>query len=509
VKRLHFFLLLAGFTIASASAADGRVISSQDFKHYVDSFNASDPEKVVNLIPNAKAWDWMVQNVPMFECPDPAIEEMYYFRWWTYRKHIRQMDDFIALSEFLARKPVTSAVGHHLLEGRWIQDKEYLDQDLLYWLRGTGGKPRDTHNYSSWTIWAAYQRYLVNGDRAFIVSMLDDFVRDYGQWEKDHLGDDGLYWQLETRDAMEDSINGDRKAKGRRPSVNSYMYGNAIAIAAVARLAGKPEIAAIYSAKAAAIKKLVQEKLWDPQAQFFKIRWENGQISNAREEIGFIPWYFELPDSGYESAWEQLSDEHGFWAPFGITTAERRDPRFRTHGSGHSCEWDGPVWPFATSQTLTALANVLNEYPNPYVTKQIYFQALQTYVKSQRLDGKPYIGEYLDEKTGQWLRTDLERGRYYNHSTFCDLVISGLVGLRPREDQTVIVNPLAPAEKWDWFCLDNVRYHGRTLSIIWDRTGGKFNHGAGLSVLADGRLIAHADTLQRVEGDLGKVSNSN
>jgi hypothetical protein len=129
-------------------------------------------------------------------------------------------------------------------------------------------------------------------------------------------------------------------------------------------------------------------------------------------------------------------------------------------------------------------------------------QALQTYAKSQELDGKPYIGEYLDEKTGHWLRTDLERGRFYNHSTFCDLVISGLVGLRPRADQTVIVNPLAPADQWDWFCLDNVTYHGHTLSIIWDRTGKKFNQGSGLNALCDGRVIAHSDTLQKVQGEI-------
>jgi hypothetical protein len=502
MNRFRVFVTLVCLAFATASAPADRIIDLDSVRHYVDSFAADDPEKVVNLIPNAKAWDWMTQNVPMFVCPDSRIEEIYYFRWWTYRKHIRQMDDYIALSEFLARKPVSSAVGHHIMEGRWIKDTHYLDQDLLYWLHGTAGKPHDTHNYSSWAVWAAYQRYLVNGDKTFIVSMLDDFTRDYDQWEKDHMTDTGLYWQQETRDAMEDSINGDRKAKGRRPSINSYMYGNAMAIAAVADLAGKPDIAKVYSAKAAALKKLVQDDLWDPQAQFFKIRWENGQISNAREEIGFIPWYFELPDAGYEAAWAQLSDEHGFWAPFGITTAERRDPRFRTHGSGHSCEWDGPVWPFATSQTLTALANVLNDYPNTFVTKDIYLQALQTYAKSQELDGKPYIGEYLDEKTGHWLRTDLERGRFYNHSTFCDLVISGLVGLRPRADQTVIVNPLAPADQWDWFCLDNVTYHGHTLSIIWDRTGKKFNQGSGLNALCDGRVIAHSDTLQKVQGEI-------
>ena len=74
-----------------------------------------------------------------------------------------------------------------------------------------------------------------------------------------------------------------------------------------------------------------------------------------------------------------------------------------------------------------------------------------------------HIGEYLDEVTGYWLKGDQERSRYYNHSTFNDLMITGLIGLRPRMDNTVEVNPLIPEGKWDYFCLDNVLYHGRNL----------------------------------------------
>ena len=425
-RRLGLLLFVTAAVWASAAWA-------ADFKHYVDRFNSMENENVMNLIPNSQSWDWIRQNVPLFECPDKDIEEIYYYRWWTYRKHIKQMPDYIAVTEFLTYKnPVSSAVGHHICEGRWIHDNRCLDDDLLYWLRGTDGKPNDSHKYSSWTAWSAYQRYLVNQDKAFLVGMLDDFIRDYQGWENARRAADGTYWQFEAQDAMEDSINGARKKQGCRPSISSYMYGNAFAIAETAALAGKPDLATAYRAKAAEIKQAVQTRLWDDKARFFKVRWlEDGAFSDAREAIGFIPWYFELPDRGYEDAWLQLIDPAGFAAPFGITTAERRHPKFRTHGSGHSCEWDGPVWPFATSQTLVALANLLNDYPQTGVTKEHYFEALKTYVKCQHRNGKPYIGEYLDEKNGDWLKGDNERSRYYNHSTFCDLVITGLAGLRP------------------------------------------------------------------------------
>lgn len=93
----------------------------------------------------------------------------------------------------------------------------------------------------------------------------------------------------------------------------------------------------------------------------------------------------------------------------------------------------------------------------------------------------------------------MERGKDYNHSTFCDLVISGLIGLRPRADETVEVNPLVQAA-WDYFCLDDISYHGRTLTILWDRTGERYGKGKGLRVFAGGKEIAASEKLVRITG---------
>ncbi len=508
-----FVLFVSSWFSPSLFAQEARIINPASMKHYIDTFNAQEPEPVVNLIPNAKVWDWMQANVPFFDSPDAGLDEMYYFRWWSYRKHIKHItaSEYICLTEFLPwENPVSSAVGHHVMEGRWMHDNTIIDQDLLYWLRGNGGgdgKQFDTHRFSSWTIWSAYQRYLVNNDKTFITGMLDDFIRDYKEWERTSLAPNGLYFRKEAADAMEESINGSRQADFRRPTITSYMYGNALAIAAIARLAGKPDLAKDYDAKAAAIKKAEQDILWDKDAQFFKQQWPDGYLSSFREEIGFVPWYFELPDKskGYEVAWAQIKDDAGFNAPFGLTTAERRAPGFRTHGSGHSCEWDGAVWPFSTSQTLVAMANVLNDYPQTVITKDDYLKQLQAYAKSQHMDGKAYIGEYLDENTGEWLRTDKERGRSYNHSTFCDLIISGLVGVHPQEGDSIEVRPLVPASaNWDWFCLDNLLYHGQSLSIVWDKTGQKYNKGAGFTIFNGTTILAHADQLAPLTAALHK-----
>lgn len=482
----------------------GFVLQCASFKHYVDYFNKMEEENIKQAIPNDSSWQWMIQNVPLFECPQKDFEEMFYYRWWTLRKHIKKTEQGFVFTEFLVHRSyadkynlISSALGHHIYEARWLHDQKYLDDYIHIWYRGNEGKPMNKLRfYSSWNMDAIYKRYLVNKDYHFVADIFPDLETDFAAWEHEKKLPSGLYWQYDVRDAMEESISGGRKEKNARCSINSYMYGNAKALAFIEDLAGTKDMSLVYRSKADSIKQLVQSKLWNKKEEFFEVLKEVDTLANVKEEIGFIPWYFNLPDSTYNIAWENLMNRNVFLAPFGITTADRSHPQFRTHGCCN-CEWDGAVWPFAISQTLTAMANLLNAYKQNMVTKSDYFDLLQTYIKSQHNEGKPYIGEYLDEKTGRWLKGE-ERSRYYNHSTFNDLVITGLVGLRPRADDIIEVNPLLPDNTWEWFCLDNVLYHGKIVTIIWDKGGGKYKKGKGLSVWVDGKKIAGSFKLEKL-----------
>lgn len=502
------FLCIA-FGIASASATDPKrdfhVLDPRQFAHHIERFNSMEHENITNFISNAESWPWLQRNIPLFECPDADVEEIYYFRWWSFRKHLKQTPDGFVFTEFLvprsyagAYNTISCAVGHHIAEGRWLRDSRYLDDYIRFWFRGNEGKPQPhLHAFSSWIPAAVLDRYWVNGDRQFVLNLLDDLISDYYRWETERKLPMGLFWQYDVRDGMEESISGARRKQQARPTINSYMFGNACAIAAIARMAGRDNVAVEFEEKAAELKRLTQSVLWDGAAEFFKVQHEDGTLADVREAIGFIPWYFSLPDPGYEAAWKQLMNPDGFRAPYGITTAERRHPSFRSHGCC-GCEWDGAVWPFATSQTLVALANVLRDYSQSHVTSRDYFDAFLDYVRCHRLDGKPYIGEYLDETTGHWLKGRQERSRYYNHSTFADLVITGLAGLRPRADDTIEVHPLLPGETWDWFCLDGIPYRGRNLTLLWDKDGTRYGRGRGFKILANGRTIVSAPTLQPV-----------
>ncbi len=524
--RRIFYLLIIAFSFFSSCKQGGpnpdqkfHLLDPENYRHYVEYFNRMEDENIVQAIPNAESWVWMKANIPFFECPQDNFQEIYYYRWWTLRKHIKQTPQGYVMTEFLVDRSyadqynlIVCALGHHIAESRWLHDPQYLEDNVLVWYRGNeGSNMKKLRNYSSWTAFALYQRYLINGNLDFLTDMFPDLEQEYRDWESDHRLDNGLFWQYDVRDGMEEQISGGRRVHNARPTINSYMYGNAHAISRIAGLLGKKQLEAHYEAKADTLKQLILEKLWNPESGFFETLKENGEFAGVREAIGYIPWYFNIPGELHESAWMHVTDPMGFLAPFGLTTAERRHPDFRTHGCCN-CEWDGAVWPYASSQTLTGMANYLNpevQSNNDHQTSpgknyaasvndSVFFRHMELYVESQHYRGRPYIGEYLDETTGYWLKGDQERSRYYNHSTFNDLVISGVVGLRPREDGVIEVNPLVPEGKWDWFCLDGVLYQGKILTILWDKYGTRYGKGEGLHVLADGREVASSVNLERV-----------
>jgi hypothetical protein len=73
-----------------------------------------------------------------------------------------------------------------------------------------------------------------------------------------------------------------------------------------------------------------------------------------------------------------------------------------------------------------------------------------------------------------------------------------LVGIRPRADNILELHPLLPENKWDWFCLDNLLYHGKTVTVIWDKNGTHFNKGTGLAVWVNGKKIAASLKLEKL-----------
>lgn len=470
------------------------VLRWKDFKHYVDYFNEMEDENIVQAIPNSESTAWMEKNIPLFECPDKQIEQLFYYRWWTLRKHIIKTPDGYGMTEFLVKRKyadqynlISCALGHHLMETRWLRDRQYIDGIVNVWLRGNhdpalggdsihGGPMARICQYSSYLPYAMWQLVMVHGDTAWFDGYRPDLMSHLAYWEQERSYGGGMFWQADVKDGMEEQISGGRKVKNRRPTINAYMAANY-------EVMGQNE-------KANRLKTFIDQELWDKGLQFYGTLTEQDSIAQVREQIGYLPWYFCLPEDDstrYKAAWMQLLDTKGFDAPAGMTTAERRHPLFRKSWKGRpTCEWDGAVWPFATSQTLTALVNIEHQYPklSAALPEDLFWYHFKKYSESMFQHGRPYIGEYLDEQTGYWLWGDNERSRYYNHSTYGDLVITGLCGFDPKtfDGTAASLKPLTP-KTWKYWCIDGIRYHGDTLTIIYDEDGSHYHQGKGLMVV--------------------------
>ena len=150
----------------------------------------------------------------------------------------------------------------------------------------------------------------------------------------------------------------------------------------------------------------------------------------------------------------------------------------------HECLWNGPVWPYATSQTLTGMIRALQDdkLKNLPITAREYCLLLKIYATSQYIaidnnEKRPWIDENLDGETGEWLarkwlyerdRQDKDRGKDYNHSTFIDLVIGGLCGAKGYNGVATFT-PINDTTEISYFSLKGISICGELPMIA-----GKF-----------------------------------
>jgi F5/8 type C domain len=477
-------------------------------------------------------FDWYEANIPFFECPDKEISTTYYYRWDLLTKHLTygSPNSGYSFTEFIDRPfwsgaygSISCPAGFQFYESRWLRTPRIANDYMRYWFRTPGAQPR---NYSTWLADSAVAVDHVHPNHSLLVDLLPDLIRNYEGWEQRHFVPEvDLFWQTGHDDGMEFNILSRqtqdilRGAPSYRPSFNAYMWADAMAIAHIARCAGKPDIAERFTSKAESLKQKMIELMWDSKRQFFfpvlkndeqrdghtlkamTRTYESGQFAgdaHGRELIGYVPWQFGLlkGDSRFDVAWKKLMERDGFYADFGPSTVERNDPMFLLQKS--CCWWSGQSWPYATTQTLKALANYLQS-GGKQLSVADYDTLLGIYSRSHRKDGKPYLAEALHPDTGSFEGHDgYNHSEHYFHSGYCDLVITGLVGLTTRVDDTLELRPLAPLE-WDYFALEDVPYRGHLLSILWDKHGNRYGLGPGLHVHVDKKLVGSSLQLNRLE----------
>jgi len=473
---------------------------------------------------------WYEANIPFFECSDAELTRTYYYRWQLYKAHLKDLGSRgYIVTEFLddvgwAKQPYQSlndATAFHIYEGRWLRDPRYVDDYIDYMYIGGGN---DRH-FSEGIADATYADYLVTGDRTFATKHVDVMQHIFNLWDDHFDFGKGLYYIMPLLDATEYSIASIETSGGKdgfwggeafRPTINGYMYGNAVAISKLAALNRDTTTSRVYADRAERLRKAVESGLWSDSLQHFIDRY---QVNNdfvhywdpikGRELAGYAPWCFNLPDHDpkYAESWRHILNSQELGGPYGIRTVEpsyqyyMKQYRYDQATGKPECQWNGPTWPFQTTQALVGMANLLNNYKQSVVHQEDYVRLLRQYAHQHYVDGVPDLQEDLNPDTGNVI-VGLSRSHHYNHSEFNDLIISGLAGIRPRGDDTLEVNPLVasngkPHSRIDYFCLENVPYHGHLVTVLYDRDGSHYRRGTGLTVFVDGKANVKGSPLTR------------
>jgi len=468
---------------------------------------------------------WYLINIPFFECSDKQIEEVYYYRWKLYKAHIRDIGDSgYVITEFIDDVPwdrdpyssIIAAAGHQIYEGRWLKDNSYLDGYINYMYQH-GGNDR---KYSEAIADASYARYLVNSDAAFVTSQLDSMIKVFVAWDDHFDAAKNLYYIAPTNDATEYSIASLDASGGAdgwggeafRPTINSYMIANAMAISHIAALKGDNGLS-IFSAQRAEAMKNSLQNLWNDSLKYYIDRYkvDNNYVHywdfvDGKELSGLVPWMYNLPENSdnHSVAWKAVTDTSALMGKYGLRTVEPSCKYYmkQYRVNPDDCQWNGPSWPYQTSQILTATANLLNNYRQDVISATDYLKILRQYTKQHYLpDGKLNLQEDYNPDTGKPI-VGLARSHHYLHSTYNDLIISGLCGVRPSEGNTLTIYPLVDTSI-QYFCLSDVVYHGHKLMLVYDADGSRYKLGKGLTVFIDGKKASLNENQGKYEVEIG------
>ncbi len=480
---------------------------------------------------------WFALNVPAFVCSDPAVEKMYYYRWYLVKRASINARRFVpdhpyadrVMYEGQAGAWFTKVIGLPLplqiLEARWLRDPSIAAGQAR-----TALTKEDFFDYLNWAPWAIWQLHLVWPNRDLIRDALpamkrfvaseeakdddkDSLPTVWGSWITGMEYQPSFHYFTEPRwdhKRGDEFVTDNQLTKDpaiyrkflplERVDEATYYYLNNLAIARTAASLGEAETSSRYSARAESVRRSVIEKMWDPRTRFFyDVQPETHEKALGAKVIdGFFPFLFgELARSSELALWDHLLDPKEFWTPWPVPTAARDCPAFDSHGlwkvgPNASAEnpyryvdsWNGPTWIFSEALTAEALGSAARVSRDDRLI-DAFNQLMERYTEIQFLDGDrsvPCTVEHYDSITGENIRLLAD----YFHSFYNDLVIRYMVGIVPREDDLIEIDPLVRG--WRGFSIEKVAYRGHSISVKRDKT---------FVVVIDGKAVFNSRSIGR------------
>ncbi len=223
------------------------------------------------------------------------------------------------------------------------------------------------------------------------------------------------------------------------------------------------------------------------------------QWKDLQNFLPFIEGLVPTDDPSYREALRYFADAAEYpIMPF--YTSNQRDKAFATAvGIAGSNNFSN------INSTLQAqiYASAMRHYPTDYVTPGMYLALLEwsTWVQYVGGDNRlPNNNEFFANWNPETQTIGFRMGIHHNIlGSYNFMIIDDIAGVRPRLDDVVELWPIDVG--WEHFAVNNLSYHGRDMTVVWNGDGHYAGVPAGYSLYVDGRRAATVDRLAHITWD--------
>ena len=488
----------------------------------------TDQQKKVLQIPGrlrkASKTDWKkwFEMVPYFECSDPFIEKIYWYRWYQIKLNLVRIRKgnhpypcvFEGIDGF--RYHILYSTPFINMDLRWLTDSRYAYSNTLGllhnqnndgsipWYSGISYKVGTGQGFVTTSAWEIYK---VRPSKKWLNKIYPKLKKVQEFWDKYRDPDnDGLYdtvnhWETGQEFNPRYCVFSEHcefdEFRLETVDASVYAYARMRDLSKMATILGKEDESLIWKDEAEKTKSAILKLLWSEKDAFF---YDIDSITHEKTFVktpnGFYPFWGRFGQERHLTIFEKhLFNENEFWTPYPLPSLSKDHPWFSSQGIWrdkirHSCPWNGRTWPANVSHVIDALGYAIERFKAAEKYKSGFVEFFNRFVRMLFFNNDPKLPntfEYYNPFTGQ---PAYFRGvDDYLHSWIIDLIVKYVAGIRPMDEKKLKINPM-PFDV-EYFTLKHVKYKNHLIDVAWRKS--KFDkYPKGYSVYLDGQLVHFA-----------------
>jgi len=480
-------------------------------------------------------------DIPYIDVPDPAIEKAIVYRWWGERYNSLDANQPGYVYQYpttiegvnLYQNSVALTQPMHLQDTKWIRTP-YLGYGQILNIGELSGSsafldsPGHTswnNHYSQYMGTAGLEAFNVHGGGADLAERFAHYFEWDGKGQLEHYdgnGDNLIAYDTNYMPGNDsDAISfGYPKVNAGAPGArtierpeSAYVWGDFDAARQLYEIAGAdPAKVDEMGAKADEIQTAILDRLWSEEMRMFLAGTSHGARSGgalnplSEAERDLIPARESNLYDVYAQNLIPVEDHEKYVDGF----------RFLRYGDNF------PIFPFYTANQYDKTKYGIggsNNFSNINFTVQYrgVRSGLRHYDPQHQYVTPEYAAKLLDwmawsiypggnvlapnqaEYYSNWNPTTQTYNRNNpNHVMLGNMnyiFIEDMGGIQPRSDDLIELWPIDLG--YEHFMVNNLRYHGNDVTIVWDEDGSKYGLGAGYSLFLNGEKKVTADGLAR------------